>query len=107
APCVQGPVIVEFSGRVITPKIRGIDIEKELKLADLRTMIREGTHDISSDQCLIGSELANELGVLLHDKITVYAPKNIGQVLELIERVRKDSNDKAALDELKEVVLQI
>jgi lipoprotein-releasing system permease protein len=105
APFVQGPVIVEFSGRVITPKIRGIDIEKELKLADLRTMIREGTHDISSDQCLIGSELANELGVLLHDKITVYAPRNIGQVLELIERVRKDADDKAALDELKEVVL--
>jgi lipoprotein-releasing system permease protein len=105
APFVQGPVIVEFSGRVITPKIRGIEIEKELKLADLRTMIREGTHEIQSDQCLIGSELADQLGVLLHDKITVYAPRNIGLVLDLIDRVRKDANDKAALDELKEVVL--
>jgi ABC-type lipoprotein release transport system permease subunit len=88
-------VIVEFRGRVITPKIRGIEIEKELKLADLRKMITEGTHDIRSDQCLIGVELANQLGVLLNDKITVYAPRNIGQVLELIERVRKDANDKA------------
>jgi lipoprotein-releasing system permease protein len=105
APFVQGPVIVEFNGRVITPKIRGIEIEKELKLADLRTMIREGTHDIHSDQCLLGSELAEQLGVLLHDKITVYAPRNIGLVLDLIERVRKDASDKAALDELKEVVL--
>jgi lipoprotein-releasing system permease protein len=105
APFVQGPVIVEFSGRVITPKIRGVEIEQELKLADLKSMIREGTHDIRSDQCLIGVELANQLGVLLHDKITVYAPRNIGQVLDLIERVRKDANDKAALDELKEVVL--
>jgi len=105
APFVQGPVIVEYAGRVITPKIRGIEIEKELKLADLSTMIREGTHDIRSDQCMIGIELADQLGVLLHDKITVYAPRNIGQVLNLIERVRKDANDKAALDELKEVVL--
>lgn len=105
APFVQGPVIVEFSGRVITPKIRGIEIEKELKLADLSTMIREGTHEITSDQCLLGTELATQLGVLLHDKVTVYAPRNIGQVLDLIERVRKDANDRAALDELKEVVL--
>lgn len=105
APFVQGPVIVEFGGRVVTPKIRGIEIEKELKLADLKSMIREGTHDISSDQCIIGTDLADQLGVLLHDKITVYAPRNIGQVLDLIERVRKDANDKAALDELKEVVL--
>jgi lipoprotein-releasing system permease protein len=105
APYVLGPVIVEFRGRVITPKIRGIEIEKELKLADLRTMIREGTHDIRSDQCLIGVDMADELGILLHDKITVYAPRNIGQVLGLIERVRKDASDKAALDELKEVVL--
>jgi lipoprotein-releasing system permease protein len=105
APYVMGPVIVEFRDRVITPKIRGIEIEKELKLADLRTMIREGTHDIQSDQCLIGVDMADELGILLQDKITVYAPRNIGQVLSLIERVRKDANDKAALDELKELVL--
>jgi lipoprotein-releasing system permease protein len=105
APYILGPVIVEFRGRVNTPKIRGIEIEKELKLADLRTMIREGTHDIHGDQCLIGVEMADELGILLHDKITVYAPRNIGQVLGLIERVRKDANDKAALDDLKELVL--
>lgn len=105
APFVQGPVIVEFDGRVVTPKIRGIEIEKELKLADLKSMIREGTHDISSDQCIIGADLADQLGLLLNDKITVYAPRNIGQALDLIERVRKDANDKAALDELNEVVL--
>ncbi|HET6410116.1 MAG TPA: FtsX-like permease family protein [Chthoniobacteraceae bacterium] len=105
APFVQGPVIIEYGGRVLTPKIRGIEIEQELKLADLRSMIKEGTHEIQSDQCLIGMELADQLGVVLHDKLTVYAPRNIGQVLELIDRVRKDANDKAALDELKEVVL--
>jgi lipoprotein-releasing system permease protein len=108
APFVQGPVIAEFNGRVLTPKIRGIEIERELKLADLRSMIRPGgTHEIQSDQCLIGTELAAQLRVMLHDKITVYAPRNIGEVLDLIERVRKDPNDKGALDQLKEVVLPV
>lgn len=105
APFVQGPVIAEFNGRVLTPKIRGIDIERELHIADLRTMMKEGTHELRSDQCLIGIELAHSLGLLLGDKLTIYAPRNIGDILGLIERVRKDANDKGALDELKEVVL--
>jgi lipoprotein-releasing system permease protein len=105
APFVQGPVIAEFNGRVVTPKIRGIEIERELKIADLRTMIKAGTHELQSDQCLLGIELAQTLGLMVGDKLTVYAPRNIGDILGLIDRVRKDANDKSALDELKEVVL--
>jgi lipoprotein-releasing system permease protein len=105
APFVQGPVIAEFNGRVITPKMRGIDTARELKIADLSKMMDKGTHEMQGDQCIIGTELAHELGALLGDKLTVYAPRNVGDVLGLIERVKKDPNDKGALDELKEVVL--
>jgi lipoprotein-releasing system permease protein len=105
APFVQGPVIAEFNGRVITPKIRGIDPVRELKIADLSKMMRQGAYDMQSDQCIVGTELAHELGLLIGDKLTVYAPRNIGEVLDLIDRVKKDPNDKAALDTLKDVVL--
>ncbi len=105
APFVQGPVIAEFNGRVLTPKIRGIEIERELKIADLRTMMKAGTHELRSDQCLIGIELSHSLGLQVGDKLTIYAPRNIGDILGLIDRVRKDPNDRGALDELKEVVL--
>ena len=87
------------------PKIRGIEIERELKIADLSTMIKAGTHELGSDQCLLGTELAHNLGVQLGDKVTIYAPRNIGDILGMIERVRKDPKDTTALDELKEVVL--
>ena len=107
APFVQGPVIVEFNGRVLTPKIRGIELERELKLIDLASMIRDGTHEMQSDQCIIGTGLAEQLDVLRGDKLTVYAPRNISQVLDLIERIRKDPKDTGALDELKEVVLPV
>lgn len=105
APFVQGPVIAEFNGRVLTPKIRGIEIERELKIADLRSMIKFGTHELRSDQCLLGLDLADNLGVQLGDKVTIYAPRNIGDILGLIDKVNKDPNDKASLDHLKEVVL--
>jgi len=109
APFVQGPVIVEFNGRILTPKIRGIDSEREQKIADLKKMVGNkpdrGTSEMQSDQCLVGTELAISLGIQLHDKLTVYAPRNIGDILGLIDRVRKDASDKGALDELKEVVL--
>lgn len=107
APFIQGPVIVDFNGRVLTPKIRGIEIQRELKIADLKSMIKQGTHEMRSDQCLVGLDFAQELGLIIGDKITVYAPRNIGDVLNLIERVRKDRNDTKALDELKEVVLPV
>jgi lipoprotein-releasing system permease protein len=104
APFVQGPVIVDFHGRIVTPKMRGIDIQRELKIADLSKMIRFGTHEIRSQQCLIGTELANSLGAHIGDRITVHAPRNIGDILKLIDRVKQDSADKGALDELTEVV---
>jgi lipoprotein-releasing system permease protein len=107
APFVQGPVITEFNGRVLTPKIRGIELQRELKLADLGSMIVAGTHEMQSDQCILGTGLADQLDLILGDKVTVYAPRNIGQVLDLIERIRKDPKDNGALDELKEVVLPV
>jgi lipoprotein-releasing system permease protein len=107
APFAQGPVIVEFNGRVLTPKIRGIDVSREVKLIDLPSIMQAGTHEMQSDQCIIGTGLADQLDLILGDKITVYAPRNISQVLDLIERIRKDPKDSGALDELKEVVLPV
>lgn len=105
APFVQGPVIMDFRGRILTPKIRGIDAEKELKMADIRSMVRQGAYEMQSDQCLVGSAIAEQLDLQLHDKVVIYAPRNVGAVLKLIERLQADANDKPALDELKEVIL--
>ena len=105
APFVQGPVIAEFNGHVLTPKIRGVEMDRELKIADLRSMMKAGTHVLRSDQCIIGLDLADSLGARVGDTITIYAPRNIGDILGLIDKVRKDPNDKGSLDQLKEVVL--
>src|SRR5688572_16938731 len=49
APFVQGPVIAEFEGRRLAPKIRGIDVEREQKVTNIREAIVEGTLDLAID----------------------------------------------------------
>lgn len=107
APYVQGPVIVEIQGRVITPMMRGIDPDGEQKINDLKSLVKQGEFDLSGDTTVMGSLLADSLGIRVGDKITVYAPNNIRGVIDELKREEKDPKAKAkTLAELKgEIVL--
>ncbi|MGB8355006.1 MAG: ABC transporter permease [Chthoniobacteraceae bacterium] len=107
APFVQGPVIVEMEGRVITPVMRGIDPASEEKINDLKKLVKQGTFDLSGDTTVMGSLLAAQLGVNVGDKITVYAPNNIRGIIEELRREEADPKAKAkTLADLKgDVVL--
>ena len=107
APFVQGPVIVEMQGRVITPVMRGIDPVSEEKINDLKKLVKQGTFDLSGDTTVMGSLLAAQLGVNVGDKITVYAPNNIRGIIEELRREEADPKAKAkTLADLKgDVVL--
>ncbi|MCX6958309.1 MAG: ABC transporter permease [Verrucomicrobiae bacterium] len=101
APFVQGPVILEFQHRRITPIMRGIDAEKE---SNLKKFIKEGTFDLSGDTALIGSEMASLLGLQVGDRITIYSSRNVNQILEELDRV-KNGKEKANVDLLRQLVL--
>ena len=104
APFVQGPVIVEFHNQRLAPKIRGIDLALEEKvIPEFRTkFIKEGKLDLSGDSTVIGIDLAHILGVHVGDKITVYSPGNLGDVLDVIKKAEKDPKQ---LQTLKDLVL--
>ena len=118
APFVQGPVIVEFNHQRLAPKIRGIEPTLEEKVDDLSKFIIAGKLDLSGDNAVIGSELARALGVQVGDKITIYSPRNIGEVIEQLDRLKgksgrnssagksgnKGGND-ADVDSLRQLVL--
>lgn len=101
APFVQGPVIVEFQHRRLTPNIRGIDPEKEV---ELKKFIKEGSFDLNGDNTVIGSEIASTLGIRIGDKITIYSSHNLNQILEELSRIQ-DKQGKANLDALRQLVL--
>jgi len=92
APFVQGPVIVEFQHRRLTPNMRGIDPEKE---TELQKFIKEGSFDLNGDNAIVGSEMASTLGLQVGDKITIFSSHNLNQ----------EKQGKANLDSLRQLVL--
>ena len=107
APYVQGPVIVEFDGRRLAPLIRGIELEEEEKVIPLRKFIKRGELNLEGDSAVLGIELARKLHIDVGDKLTVYSPGNLGQILDGIKKLEnKDAaQEKEALDQLRDVVL--
>jgi len=105
APFVQGPVIVEFEGRRLAPKIRGIDVERELKVTDIRSAVKWGELDLSGDNAVLGRALADQLGVDVGDQVIVYSPGNMSEIIEELNKAEKDPDSKKTLSDLREMVL--
>ena len=105
APFVQGPVILEHQGRRLAPKIRGIDLAQEVQVTDLASTIVQGELRLSSDECVIGSELAAQLGVEVGGKVIVYSPGNMGEIMDALNRAEKNPDDKTTLSDLRSMVL--
>jgi lipoprotein-releasing system permease protein len=107
APYIQGPVIVEFQNRRVAPLIRGVDPIEEEKVIPLRKFVKYGNLNLEGDSTVIGIELARKLQANVGDKITVYSPGNLGQILDGIKRLEtaKGDEEKKAIDQLREVIL--
>jgi len=107
APYVQGPVIVEFQNRRLAPMIRGVDPLQEEKVIPLRKFIKEGKLDLDGESTVLGIELARNLHIGVGDKLTVYSPGNLGQILDGIKKLEnaKGADEKKAVDELRDVIL--
>ena len=77
--------------------------QEEKVIPEFRTkFIKEGKLDLSGDSTVIGIDLARMLGVHVGDKITVYSPGNLGDVLNVIKKAEKDPKQ---LQTLKDLVL--
>ncbi|PYK91899.1 MAG: ABC transporter permease [Verrucomicrobia bacterium] len=107
APFVQGPVIVEFQNQRLAPVIRGIDPTQEERVIPIRKFIKEGQLDLDGESAVLGSDLARILRIRVGDKLTVYSPGNLGQILDEIKNLEnaKGADEKKALEKLREVVL--
>jgi lipoprotein-releasing system permease protein len=107
APYVQGPVIVEFQNRRLAPMIRGVDPVQEEKVIPLRKFIKEGKLDLDGESTVLGIELARNLHIRVGDKLTVYSPGNLRQILDGIKKLEnvKGADEKKAVDELRDLIL--
>src|SRR5690349_22585971 len=107
APYVQGPVIVEYQSRRLAPMIRGIDPKQEERVVELKKFVKYGKPDLDGESVVLGIDLARKLQVNVGEKLTVYSPGNLGQILDSIKKLEntKGDEEKAAVDELRDVIL--
>ena len=105
APFVQGPVLAEFMGRRLAPKIRAIEPDAESTVTTLRDFMVAGELRLDGNDTVIGSALAQILGVGVGDKITVYSPGNLEEIVDEINRLETGKDKEKSAAELKEMIL--
>lgn len=105
APFVQGPVLIEYMGRRMAPKIRGIDPEAEGTVTTLKDFMIAGELRLDGNDTVIGSALARILGVGVGDTITVYSPGNLEEIVEGINQLEGGSDKSRSAAELREMIL--
>lgn len=98
APFIVGPVLMETqpdsgSSQVSAPYIRGIDPIAEATVSILPTSIIEGKFDVSGKGLLVGSELAQMLGLQVGDVVAIHSPRNL-QKMRNSQRRNKNQEDR-------------
>lgn len=107
APFVQGPVLAEFMGRRLAPKIRAIDPESEREVTALQDFMTAGELKLDGNETVIGSALAGILGVGVGDTITIYSPGNLDEIIKSIDEMEKDGGGARSAGELREMILPL
>src|SRR5205085_5164421 len=84
-----------------------IDPAEEEKVVPLKRFIIKGSLDLEGDSAVLGVDLARKLHIGVGDKLTVYSPGNLGDILDGMKELEKSKGDeeKKAVDKLREVVL--
>ena len=107
APFVQGPVLAEFMGRRLAPKIRAIDPEAEATVTTLRDFMVAGELKLDGNEVILGSALAGILGVGVGDTITVYSPGNLEEIVDSINELEQGAKKSKSAGELREMILPL
>ena len=73
SPLVSGPALVQRGRATASVVVNGIDPERYRKIVNLPQHMEQGNYRIQSEDALIGSELAQDLGVQPGDTLSLLA----------------------------------
>lgn len=98
SPFVQGKVMMETQppagGSVVdAPVVRGVDPQREADVSDLPKSVISGAFDLRGNGLVVGRELANNLGLRVGDRVSIYSPVS----LKKMKDSRRSGKDEAVL----------
>jgi lipoprotein-releasing system permease protein len=88
--------------------MRGIEPDEEEKvIPKLKDFVKYGSKELEGDSVWLGIDLARKLRIGIGDKLTVYSPGNLSEILDGMKELEKAKGEAEheAVDKLREVVL--
>lgn len=73
---VSGQLFLSTKDRIIGVALRGVDIAQEIKTSKIKDYVVLGDFNLSTNDLLVGNELARDLNLKIGDKIMLYSPIN-------------------------------
>ena len=106
-PTTLEPVIIEFKQSRMTVLVRGLDPSLGSdRVLDLAPTIVAGKFDLNgSDKCVLGSELANTLGLEVGDKLTLYSGGNPNHIVELLKQAQDHPDNKESIQKAIDLIV--
>lgn len=107
-PYVRGQVVLDFDSRRLAPMIRAIEPPEGEDLERMQEKIRDGKFELDLDTAVVGDELADGMGIGLGDKITLYSPHDIDEIMQAIDKAQKSESPEERnqwLDQVKEFTI--
>ena len=112
APFVFGPIVVEIQkegyGKRLAPKVRAVEPEAESRVSDIAASIVDGKFTLEGNSAVIGKELARTLGAQVGDKLTLYSPGNLNELMSKLDALEKKGGaDREQIADIKQIVSPI
>jgi lipoprotein-releasing system permease protein len=75
APYICAAVMMMYRDIPLFPMAKGIDIEKESSVTDIKGILQCGSlKDMKSDEIIVNEQLATHLGICIGDRVEIYTP---------------------------------
>lgn len=110
APLVRGMILIEANGYITPTFMWGMRSDDSNRIAAKHEkLLIKGSFDLSDDNLVLDNRLAQAWGVQVGDKVTVYAPSNLQELVRSMREIEEkpEAEKQASYKKLKDLVLPL
>jgi lipoprotein-releasing system permease protein len=104
SPIVTGPVLMEFDQHFTPARMLGVLLPEHESLMDIRSFVKEGKFDLEGDKCVMGRALAQNLGVMVGDKVTIHGPGNFREAMNELKKAEAKDPEARSVGEIRQMM---